>query len=145
VAAVAPVVVALLKVALPVAGVLVALAVVKYRELQLVLQAKVMLVEMVHGLRHFSSLVMLEGVAAVLAPLVAMAPVFIILLPEVVMGVVASLLLFLRHHIVILAAAVAAHMVAPAQIWSEVGLAQQLSAVAQAAREVARMPEILAL
>jgi hypothetical protein len=142
---VAPVVVALLKVALPVEVVPAVLALVKYQGQQLVLQAKAMPVEMVHGLRHFSSLVMLEGAAVAPAPLVAMAPAFIILLLEVAMGAVASLLLFLRHHIVILEAEEAAHTVAPAQIWSEVGLAQQLSAVAQAAREVARMPEIRAL
>jgi hypothetical protein len=61
------------------------------------------------------------------------------------MEVVASLLLFLRHHIVTLEEEVAVHMLAAPPSWSVVGPAQPLSVAEQVAREVARMPEILAL
>ena len=143
--AAAPAVVALLKVAPLVVVVPVVLALAKYRGQQLVLQAKAMPVEMVHGPRRFSLLVMSEEEEAALVPLVEMDRVFIILLLEAAM---ADRVLFLRHlniHMVILEAEVAARMEAPPLIWPAVARAQPPPAAALAAREVVRMPEIQAL
>jgi hypothetical protein len=139
----APVVVALLKLALP-AVVEVAVPLPEHRAPQLVFRDKAMLAAMVHILQSIRSPGMLGAAAAVLVLVAEMVRVSIILLPEAVPEVVASLLLFPGHHIVILEEAAEVRMVAQALIWSVADLAQPLSAAAQAAREVAHMPEILA-
>jgi len=139
----APVVVALLKLALP-AVVEVAVPLPERRVQQLVFRDKAILAAMAHILQSIRSPGMLEEAAVALVPLVEVVRVSIILLPEAVLEVVASLLLFPGHHIVILEEAAEVRMVAQAPIWSVADLAQPLSAAAQAAREVAHMPEILA-